>query len=130
MPARDLTAVLTNLVENAAHYGRGDDGRLTLTISGELDQTRLRLRVEDRGTGIDPAEAGHIFDAFYRPASSLQRNPSSTGVGLAIVRRALERWHGTIEVVQAEPTGAAFIVDLPLAVPLPWGAGGGRGGRG
>lgn len=115
MPAADLLAVVSNLIDNAIHYGRGSDGRLELRIQGELAGDRLRLSVEDRGPGIATDDANRVFEAFYRPAASLQQNPSSTGVGLAIVRRAVDRAQGTVEVVPAEPFGAKFVIELPLA---------------
>jgi signal transduction histidine kinase len=115
MPAADLLAVVSNLVDNAVHYGRGHDGRLELRIRGEVADGRLRLSVEDRGPGVPTVDANRVFEAFYRPAASLEQNPSSTGVGLAIVRRAVDRAQGTVTVVTAEPFGAKFIVDLPLA---------------
>jgi signal transduction histidine kinase len=115
IPAADLLAVLSNLIDNAAHYGRGPDGQLDLRISAEVTDSRLRIEVEDRGPGIAPEEAARVFEAFYRPAASLERNPSSTGVGLAIVRRAVDRAQGTVGVVPADPTGAKFVLELPLA---------------
>jgi signal transduction histidine kinase len=115
MPAADLLAVVSNLVDNAVHYGRNDDGRLELRIHGETEDGRLRLSIEDRGPGIAATDADRVFEAFYRPAASLQQNPTSTGVGLAIVQRAVDRSQGTVELVPGQPTGAKFIVEIPLA---------------
>lgn len=115
VPEADFTAAAANLVENAHHYGRSPDGTLTLTITGRVQRREAVIEVTDRGPGIPTEDQIQIFDAFYRRRGSRDANPASTGVGLTIVRRAVERWGGQVGVRPASPTGATFILVLPVA---------------
>lgn len=115
-PEADLAAALRNLLDNARHYGRGADGTLTLTIHGAVSSSVQVIEVSDRGPGIPAEERSKVFDAFYRGPGSRDVNPSSTGVGLAIVRRAVERWGGRVSVEAAQGGGTTFRIALPLAV--------------
>lgn len=111
----DLTSVMANLIGNAGHYGRGADGYLHLRIVGQPTPTTLEIVVEDEGAGIADDDVDKVFDAFYRSPQSLEVNPSSTGVGLSIVRRAVERVGGRVQVARRQPTGSRFSVILPRA---------------
>ncbi|HVW34166.1 MAG TPA: hybrid sensor histidine kinase/response regulator, partial [Acidimicrobiia bacterium] len=115
MPEGELRSVLTNLIQNASHYGRNREGRLDLTITAQPGGGRLAITIADQGPGIDAALAARIFDPFVTATDSLDRNPSSTGLGLAIVKRTLERRGGTAEVSHDHPAGAAFRITVPLA---------------
>jgi signal transduction histidine kinase len=112
----DLESVVGNLIDNANHYGRSPDGRLRLRIVGEVTPEEVHMMVADQGPGLgDSEDLARVFEPFYRLASGAGRNPTSTGVGLAIVRRTLERWGGSVVVDRAEPTGAAFHLIIPRA---------------
>lgn len=121
IPEGELRSVLTNLVGNASHYGRDEEGRLHLTVTASPQGGgHLAITVTDRGRGIPPAVAGQIFEPFVTAANSLNLNPASTGLGLAIVKRTIERRGGTVELVDAPGAGTAFRVTVPLADdPLP-----------
>jgi two-component system sensor histidine kinase/response regulator len=119
MPEGELRSALSNLIGNAAHYGRDADGHLDLTVTAAAAGDHLAITVEDRGRGIDAAVAPRIFDPFVTAADSMDRNPSSTGLGLAIVRRTVERRGGTVELVEGQPVGTAFRVTVPLADAVP-----------
>ena len=117
MPEPDLAAVVRNLVGNARHYGRDSVGTLTLSIEGKLGLSNQRIEVADGGPGIPEDQRAKIFDAFYSVPGSRNFNATSTGVGLSIVRRAIERWGGRAAVEAAEPSGARFILDIPRCQP-------------
>ena len=119
MPEGELRSVLTNLIINASHYGRGGDGRLDLTVSAATAGGRLAITVEDRGRGIEAGLAARIFDPFVTAGDSLDRNPASTGLGLAIVRRTLERRGGSADLLGGRPAGTAFRITVPLADATP-----------
>lgn len=109
----DLRATLANLVDNASHYGRSADGTLHLAITGSVDETAVTIDVADQGRGVPADEREQIFAPFYRAADSLSANPASTGIGLAIVWRAMARAGAHVELRDAEPTGACFRLRLP-----------------
>jgi two-component system sensor histidine kinase/response regulator len=114
LPASDFGSVVQNLVVNASFYGRSADGRLRLRIHAEPDADRLVLTVADQGRGVPLDAAARLFDPFFRGNDSRDFNPRSTGIGLAIVRRTVERWGGSVELAKVE-VGACFRLNLPKA---------------
>jgi signal transduction histidine kinase len=112
--AADLSSVVANLIENASHYGRSGDGYLRLRIEGRITPEEVHIIVTDQGPGLgEDDEAARVFEPFFRLPSGAGRNPSSTGVGLTIVRRTVERWGGSISIAATDPEGACFHVVIP-----------------
>lgn len=100
---------LTNLVDNAIKYA--PEG--TIGVALDFDERSIRIVVADRGPGLAPDEAGHIFDRFYR--GPRRRDVPGSGLGLNIARSAIGRAQGTLVVESAPGQGARFIICLPLA---------------
>jgi DNA-binding response OmpR family regulator len=120
MEEADLVSIIGNLIDNADHYGRSDDGWLRLHIVGAVTPDDVHVVVSDGGQGLgDDGDATRVFEPFFRLPSGTGRNPTSTGVGLAIVRRTLERWGGSIAVEGGEPAGAAFRMVIPRGEGVP-----------
>jgi signal transduction histidine kinase len=115
IPEGELRSVLTNLIGNASHYGRDDDGHLDLTVTASRLSGHLAVTVMDRGRGIPAPVADRVFDPFVTAADSLDRNPASTGLGLALVKRTVERRGGSVELVEGLSRGTAFRITVPLA---------------
>ncbi|MFP3949269.1 MAG: two-component system sensor histidine kinase NtrB, partial [Longimicrobiales bacterium] len=67
----------------------------------------VRLSVRDRGAGVDPEEVGRIFDPFYTT------RPGGSGLGLAMVHRAVEAHEGAVFVDQPPGGGTEFVIFLP-----------------
>ena len=105
-----LIQCLGNLLDNAVKFvARGITPQVK--VSTEDRGERVRLWVEDNGIGI-PAEAhDRIFAIFERLHSGLEYEGS--GVGLAIVKRAVQRMGGEVGVESASGQGSRFWVDLP-----------------
>ena len=87
-PAPALERAISNLVDNAAKFDSGA-GRSTIEVAGG------RLVVHDRGPGIAEADAGRIFDRFYRAEGA--RSLPGSGLGLSIVRDVVVRSGGRVE---------------------------------
>ena len=117
MSASDFTSVMTNLIDNASHYGRSEDGTLTLTIDARNADDDLEIELTDAGRGVNPEDQAHLFEPFYRAADSTERNPLSSGVGLALVKRQVERNGGSIILTSEPGHGARFTLRVPLAQP-------------
>ena len=73
----------------------------------------VRLWVEDNGIGIDPQYLDRIFGVFQRLHSTAEF--PGTGVGLAIVQRAVERMGGALGVESEPGKGSRFWIELPRA---------------
>jgi len=108
-----LALVLQNLIQNAVKYAA--PGRPPLvTIYTEARQAMARLIVEDNGIGMAPDRAATVFHLFEQPHESTDTGGS--GIGLAIVRRGLERMGGKVGVESSPGAGSKFWIELPMDV--------------
>ena len=107
---RLLRHILANLVGNAIKYSTaGTPVDVELDARGDV----LVIHVEDRGIGIPAEHLPHLFEPFYRA-----RNVGAvggTGLGMAVVKRAVDRHGGTIEVASRAGEGTRIVVTLPEA---------------
>ncbi|MGW2117653.1 sensor histidine kinase [Streptomyces zhihengii] len=109
LPPRDLVTILGNLIDNAVDAAGGVPGapaRVTVTLRTE--RTELVVRVSDSGPGVSP---NRTEDVFRRGWST---HGPGRGIGLALVRQAVRRGHGTVAVGRGADGGAEFTVRLPL----------------
>lgn len=105
-----FTQIFHNLLANAVmHCGDPDDLRVTIGCMVTADD--VVITVADNGPGIDPKHHGRIFEMFQslNPAKS----PLSTGVGLAIVQKAVKLAGGEISLNSDLGRGAAFTLSFP-----------------
>jgi hypothetical protein len=105
-----LAIVLRNLVGNALKYSQGArPPRIEISGSAEAGTTLLRIR--DDGIGFDMAYHDRIFEIFQR----LHRVEefAGTGIGLALVKKAVERMKGRVWAESEPGKGATFFVELP-----------------
>jgi signal transduction histidine kinase len=107
--------VLMNLVVNAFKFS-SPDRRLCLRICSEKEPPNVRISVVDNGVGIDPRFRERIFGVFER--LSPQDNPTGTGIGLAIVKRSVEKMGGNVGVESTLGKGSRFWFSL-AAAPQP-----------
>ncbi|GMA25190.1 two-component sensor histidine kinase [Luteimicrobium album] len=111
-----LDQVVTNLLHNAIRYSP-QDGRILLEATLAPGGDWIVVDVVDEGPGIDPEDRGRIFDRFQRGSATAQLGSSSTGgtgIGLAIVRWAVDLHGGTIEVADDGAGGARMRLRLPV----------------
>jgi PAS domain S-box-containing protein len=107
-----LTQCLTNLLHNAVKFV--SPGVVPqVEVFAENTGGRVRLCVRDNGIGIDQRGRERLFAIFQRLTTS--QIYQGTGVGLAIVRKAAERMHGTVGVESTPGQGSTFWVELPQA---------------
>lgn len=101
---------LVNIVANAVKFTRPRDVA-RIRVHGERDGGMVRLRVQDNGVGFDPDYTHKLFRVFER--LHYQEEFEGTGVGLAIVRRIVERHHGTVEIRGVLDEGVTVEMTLP-----------------
>jgi len=110
--AHQLRQVLANLVRNAlVHTPAGSP--IDVTVGREDGDVRLEVR--DHGPGLPTADAGAIFERFWRAEGGRERGKSGAGLGLAIVSAIVGAHGGRVTAANAEGGGAAFTVVLPAA---------------
>ena len=106
-----LRPVLVNLITNALKFSR-DAHPPIVRIDASVDAGEVTVHVRDNGVGFDAAAADQLFEPFMRLHG---RKFEGHGIGLSIVRRAVER-HGGRVWADAEPDhGATFHFTLPKA---------------
>jgi PAS domain S-box-containing protein len=110
-----MESVLQNLVENAVKY-RHPERPLHLRIEGRWTEDGPELRVVDNGLGIPPVDRERVFGLFERTAAT--RDIPGSGMGLAIVRRAMERMGGGVHLEDG-PGGEGLAVVLRFGEALP-----------
>jgi signal transduction histidine kinase len=104
-----LGQVISNLLSNAVKFVSPGD-KPVVRVHSEARQERIRLWVEDSGIGIASQYRGQLFGMFQRlPA---KKNYEGTGIGLAIVRKAVERMGGSVGMEANEPIGCRFWIEL------------------
>lgn len=101
--------LLENLLSNAVKYNR-QGGSIRLTA--EIKENQLHLEVADTGIGISPEHLPHIFTCFYRADPSRNKEIAGNGLGLSVVKTAVEKMQGEITVVSEEGKGTCFHVTL------------------
>jgi light-regulated signal transduction histidine kinase (bacteriophytochrome) len=111
-----LRQVWSNLVSNALKYS-AKRPYPKIAVDCECGADEAVFRVRDNGAGFDPAYASKLFGVFQRlhPASEFE----GTGVGLAIVRRIVERHGGRVWAEGQPDAGATFFVALPAGMVEP-----------
>lgn len=107
-----LTQIFFNLLGNAAKFKRPGTNA-SIRLWWEDDEGRARVWVADDGIGIEPGNQHRIFQRFERinPATEYE----GAGLGLALVKKAVERMKGSVGVKSEFGAGSQFWVELPLA---------------
>ena len=110
-----LIQCFSNLLGNAVKFVPPSRSPL-IEVQTKRQVRWCRISVKDNGTGIDPSQHERIFRMFERAA---EKNVPGTGIGLAIVKKAVERMGGTVGVISTPGDGAEFWMKLPAADDAP-----------
>ncbi len=109
-----LGTVLRNLIGNAVDSAEAGGSRVV--VSARRLESAIELEVADDGMGFEPAEAGRLFEKFYRPGNELRRDKKGSGLGLYLVRGLVSLEGGRVEAASEGPgRGATFRVIWPAA---------------
>jgi len=99
-----LSGALVNLLENAMQNCASG---AAITLSSEIENEHVWLRVADTGSGIDAVTLERLFEPFFTT------RPDGTGLGLAIVRSVAQAHGGEVEVQSSPGQGSLFALRLP-----------------
>jgi signal transduction histidine kinase len=105
-----LQQVILNLLRNASDaMSDVEDRPRQLTIRTERDEgDRVRLSVQDAGTGIEPEIMNRLFEAFYTTKSD------GMGMGLSVSRSIIENHQGRLWATSNDGPGATFSFSIPF----------------
>ena len=106
-----LTQCITNLLDNGVKFVASGI-KPEIRISSENSDGSVRLSFKDNGIGIDEDAQKQLFQMFHRAHGS---GYAGTGIGLAIVRRAVERMGGSVGIESKPEQGSCFWLQLPGA---------------
>jgi PAS domain S-box-containing protein len=106
-----LNQALRNLIDNAVKFTREQSDPEIWIRSTKLEDHCL-ISIEDNGIGFDMKYYDKIFEIFQR--LHLSEDYPGTGIGLAVVRKAVERLGGKIWAVSQPGEGSTFFMELPL----------------
>jgi len=114
-----VTNILRHLIDNAVKFS--DDGTM-ITISLECDE-HVTIRVRDEGIGIPKEHHRHLFEPFYKVRTDVHQQYAArgtgAGLGLTIVKQAVDLHGGTIFLETIEGHGTTFTVTFPNHAPEP-----------
>jgi signal transduction histidine kinase len=103
-----LLRVFNNLLENAVQAIPAErEGRVEVSLSKEGDDALIAFT--DNGTGIEGEAVGRIFQPYFTTKTS------GTGLGLAMTKKIIEFWKGTIRFETQPGKGTTFYITVPLA---------------
>jgi two-component system CitB family sensor kinase len=111
----DLVTIIGNLLDNAFDEAvASQEPRVLLSVRRVpgADGSLLEIVVEDSGNGLPDSEKTKVFDFGYSTKEPLAV-PGGRGIGLALVRQAVQRFAGALEVGDTDDGGARFTVRLP-----------------
>ncbi len=106
--AKLLRQTLNNLLSNAVKYSP-TGSRVEFTL--HFEATEVVMQITDQGIGIPEADQAHLFDMFHR--ANNVGSIAGTGLGLPIVKHAVEAHGGTVRCESVEGVGTTFTVRLP-----------------
>lgn len=111
---RRLKQILVNLLSNAVKYSP-EKSPIGLEVNANETEKIVKIEVWDKGMGISDDDIDRLFQPFVQLDSSLSRQQSGTGLGLALVKRLVDLHGGSIEVNSTPRQGSRFVVSLPYS---------------
>jgi two-component system, sensor histidine kinase and response regulator len=107
----DLEIIFNNLISNAVKYNK-ESGKVDVLI--EKDGNILIIKIKDTGIGLSEDEINKLFDEFFRVKNEQTKHITGSGLGLPIVRKVLDLYHGDIHVESELGKGSTFTVVIPF----------------
>ena len=96
-----ISSVFNNILENAVSHGKAT----RIEIECKTKDNGCEIKIENNGTDIPPKIISRIFDKGFKHG-----NAANTGMGLSIVKKAMEQSKGSVSVMASKPHGAVFIL--------------------
>ena len=104
-----IYVILSYLLSNAIKYQKTNSQNKIIHVEIITSVQSVHFKISDNGIGIANNHISHIFDMFYRGTSQ----STGSGIGLYIVKEAIEKLNGTIRVDSTLGEGTTFFVEIP-----------------
>ncbi|MEM1138069.1 MAG: HAMP domain-containing sensor histidine kinase, partial [Bacteroidota bacterium] len=104
-----LKMIFRNILSNAIKYANHYQDNPFIKINITTDLYKAKITISDNGIGIPKMHISNIFDMFYKANA----DKKGSGLGLFIVKEAVERLMGNIDVNSVEGEGTTFSLSLP-----------------
>ena len=109
-----FTNIIFNLLDNAVKYAKPDEAlELKVRTYNNENEDTLYVTVEDNGIGIKKEHLKKIFDKFHRVPTGNVHNVKGFGLGLAYVKKMVEKHDGTIKAESEPNIGTIFTITIP-----------------
>jgi heavy metal sensor kinase len=107
-----IERIILNVVDNAIKF-TSSGGHVEVRVSHDTQNAVLEVR--DDGSGIIPEALPHIFERFYRADPARSDSADGAGLGLSLVKWAVDQHHGSIQVNSRPGKGTRVAIQIPLA---------------
>lgn len=104
-----MSVILDNLISNAVKYQKPQEANQKIEITVKTTKDKVFIKIEDNGIGILDQHLNNIFKMFFRSTNTV----NGLGIGLYIVKEALNRIGGEISVESNYGYGTAFNLEIP-----------------
>ncbi len=109
-----INVIIRNIISNAVKYMNLQEETNVLDFNIDVSEKEALLTIRDNGIGIDSEFLSKIFDMFFRAASISE----GSGLGLYIVRQAIDKLDGSIDVESKKGKGTTFTIRIPNKRPV------------
>jgi signal transduction histidine kinase len=106
-----MTDVMENLVDNAVKYSKAG-GHVSIEV--HADDENVIAEVCDEGIGIASEDLPRVFEKFYRGSRGNREDVRGTGLGLSLVKAAVDAHGGKVQVKSTPGRGSCFVLTLPI----------------
>ena len=109
-----FTNVIFNLLDNAVKYAKQDEPlHLVVRTRNNDEKSQLIIKIEDNGIGISKEHLKKIFDKFHRVPTGNVHNVKGFGLGLAYVKKMVQKHNGVIKAESELGVGTIFTIIIP-----------------
>ncbi len=116
--ATTLLRILINLLSNAIRFSAPEKVRMVVILRASYFDDECLIQVVDNGVGIEAANLARVWLPFFQAGNPERTRENGLGLGLSLVRQAIERMKGhSVSVKSVVGYGSRFSVRLPMAPP-------------
>ncbi len=108
-----LKVIFYNLISNSIRYRDSEKATSTISINIKYDHKRAVIAIHDNGIGIEEAAQEEVFNIFFRASEA----SSGSGLGLFVVKEAIRKLSGNVELSSEPSSFTQFKITLPNQVP-------------